>query len=196
MGQIFWSSVYFQFLSENYCITSTLPLCKPLQVQWGKTHIIFLPSMDSKSYSSNLSSFVQPPVIGPPFKLVSGEDFSAPSRVLWRCRGLIIQIRMWSESIIFFSPRIISLFGHSIRTDGLCHGFSLRCMNFYFSKSMNDFFWTESLFGHWTSLGFKFKKKYSLNLWINFKGAVQFTALMCLTLEIEIPISFIKKIWP
>jgi len=38
--------------------------------------------MDSKSYSSNLSSFVQLPVIGPPFKLVSGDAFSAPSAVL------------------------------------------------------------------------------------------------------------------
>ena len=38
--------------------------------------------MDSKSYDSNLSSFVQLPVIGPPFKLISGDDFSSPSRVM------------------------------------------------------------------------------------------------------------------
>ena len=81
-------------------------------------------------------------------------------------------IRMWPESIIFFSPRIISLFGHSMRTDGLCHGFSLRCMNFYFSKSMNDFFWTESLFGHGTSLGFKFKKNTHLTYGSILRGQV------------------------
>ena len=32
--------------------------------------------------SDALSTFVQPPVFGPPFKLVSGDAFSAPSAVL------------------------------------------------------------------------------------------------------------------
>ena len=30
----------------------------------------------------NRNIYAQPPVFGPPFKLVSGEDFSAPSAVL------------------------------------------------------------------------------------------------------------------
>ncbi len=145
MVQIFWRSVYFQFLSEKCCITSTLALCKPLQVQWGNTHIIFLPSMDSKSYSSNLSSFVQLPVIGPPFKLISGDNFSSPSRVMDKVQRVdhADQNVAWNHYIL--SPRIISLLGHFMSKDELCHGFFLRWTNFYFSKSMNDLFWTEPI---------------------------------------------------
>ena len=113
MVQIFWRSVYFQFFPEKWCFTSTLALCKPLQVQWRNTHIIFLPSMDSKSYSSNLSSFVQPPYSGSPFNLVSGEDFSSPSRVMDKVQRVdhADQNVAWNHYI--HSSRMISLIGHS-----------------------------------------------------------------------------------
>ena len=155
MVQIFWRSVYFQFFPEKWCFTSTLALCKPLQVQWGNTHIIFLPSMDSKSYSSNLSSFVQVPVIGPPFKLISGDDFSSPSRVMDKVQRVdhADQNVAWNHYIS--SPRMISLLSHFMRKNELCHGFFLRWTNFYFSKSRIARFWNESLFAHGIPLGYK-----------------------------------------
>ena len=138
-GSFFWSSLYFQFLSEKCCMTSTLPL------------------MDSKSYSSNLSSFVQPPYSGSPFNLVSGEDSSSLSRVMNKVQRVdhADQNAAWNHYIL--SPRIISLLGHFMRKDELCHGFFLRWTNFYFSKSRIARFWNESLFAHGIPLGCKFK---------------------------------------
>jgi len=140
VGSYFWNSVYFQFLLEKCCITSTLPL------------------MDSKSYSSNLSTFVQPPYSGSPFNLVSGEDFSSPSRVMDKVQRVdhADQNVAWNHYIL--SSRMISLLGHFMRKNELCHGFFLRWTNFYFSKPRNDRFWTEPLFAHGIPFGFKLKK--------------------------------------
>ena len=61
----------------------------------------------------------------------------------------------WNHYIL--SPRIISLLGHFMRKNELCHGFFLRWTNFFFSKSMNDLFWTVPLFAHGIPFGYKFK---------------------------------------
>ena len=139
MVQIFWRSVYFQFFPEKWCFTSTLAL------------------MDSKSYSSNMSSFIQPPLFGPPFNLVSGGDYPSPSRVMDKVQPIDHgdQNVAWNHYIS--SPRMISLLVHFMRKNELCHGFFLRWTNFYFSKSMNDLFWKESLYAHGIPFGYKLK---------------------------------------
>ena len=152
MCSFFWSSFYFQFFSEKYCITSTLPL------------------MDSKSYSSNLSTFVQPPYSGSPFNLVSGKDFFSPSRVMDKVQRVdhADQNAAWNHYIP--SPRMISLLGHFMRKDELCHGLFLRWTDFYFSKSRIDRFWTEALFS-WIPFGYKFKNTH-LTFGFNLSGQV------------------------
>ena len=113
--------------------------------------------MGSKSYFSNLSSFVQPPLFGPTYKLVSGGDFSSPSRVMDKVQRVDHddQNVAWNHYIL--SSRMISLLGHFMRKNELCHGFFLRWTNFYFSKPRIDRFWNESLFAHGIPLGYKLK---------------------------------------
>ena len=112
--------------------------------------------MDSKSYSSNLSSFIQPPYSGSPFNLVSGEYFSSPSRVMDKVQQEHADQNVaWNHYIS--SPRMISLLSHFMRKNELCHGFFLRWTNFYFSKSRIARFWNESLFAHGIPLGYKLK---------------------------------------
>ena len=53
---------------------------------------------------------VQPPVFGSPFKLVSGDAFSAPSAVLPKVQEVDNSELNVSESIIFFSPLFYEYF--------------------------------------------------------------------------------------
>ena len=85
------------------------------------------------------------PIFDSPFNLVSGEDFTSPSREMKKVQRVdhADQNEAWNHYIS--SPRMISLLGHFMRKNELCHGFFLRWTNFYFLKSMNDLFWTEPI---------------------------------------------------
>ena len=97
------------------------------------------------------------PIFDSPFNLVSGGDFSSPSRVMDKVQRVDHddQNVAWNDYIL--SSRIISMLSHFMRKDELCHGFFLRWTNFYFSKSRIARFWNESLFAHGIPLGYKFQ---------------------------------------
>ena len=50
--------------------------------EFGDVVLVPLPFTDLEGSKKRPTVVVQPPVFGPPFKLVSGEAFSAPSAVL------------------------------------------------------------------------------------------------------------------
>jgi len=62
-----------------------------------------------------MSSFIQPPLFGPPFILVSGGDYSSPSREMKKVQRVDHADQNVARNHYIPSPRMISLLSHFIR---------------------------------------------------------------------------------